>query len=352
MSAAVRGAGSPPRLPGTVLEPDPYAPPLSVIPADEPAPPLLPRPEEAGEIIDLLRTQFIDSAALISQQLSPELLGDLFAKITDKAKLDEQAGMTPDPQAKGMLRTLPPGAVYWRPADFSPRELDGFLKQWPALKAGAPKGLIIDLRNFRDGNNLAGAASLAGLFLSPQDVLFTVEGLNFPQQVFRSQHQPLELRQDFPIIVLVNGGTRGAAEALAFVWQRKGTAMLIGKKTAGEGGLFIETRLKSGRFLRLATARISGADGTGLLGAPLVPDIAVTVGAAADRAAFYAAYRDGIQRVAAARGVDRGTLKEREEMDLPLDNSLVDDQTPHDVILNAASDVLAGITLSLPAGKK
>ena len=333
----------PPRVKGTVMEPDPYAQTPTV---NRPEEVLSPEPEEAVEIIDLLRTQFIDASALISQQLSPATLEELFAKYGDKMKISTDALMTPDPKTKNILQTLEQGAVYWRPADFSQKEIDVFLKQWPALMAGNPRGLIIDVRNFRDGNNLQGAASLAGLFASPQEILFTVEGLNFPQQVFRSQHQPLGLKQNFPVVILVNSGTRGAASALAFVMKQKGIAIVIGKKTAGEGGLFTETRLKSGRFIRLATARISGFDGTDLLGSPLAPDILVDVATQADSEAFYGAYRYGIQAVAVVKVPDRRTLKEREEMDLPLENAPNDGQTPQDVILNVANDVLAGIALN------
>ncbi|MDR1305391.1 MAG: S41 family peptidase [Verrucomicrobiales bacterium] len=335
----------PPKVPGsTVLEPDPYARPPA---ADAPEQALKPRPDEAAEIIDLLRTQFIDAPLLISQPLSADTLEELFAKFGDKARLGETAVLTPDPKQKTILQALTPqNVIYWRPADFSPRELDRLLKQWGPLLAGNPRGLIIDLRNFRAGNDLAGAAAVAGLFVPPQDVLFTVEGLNFPQQVFRSQRQPLGLKQDFPVLALVNRGTRGAAEALALVLRQKGAALLVGKNTAGEGGLFTETRLKSGRFLRLATARVSGFDGTNLLGAPLTPDLAVDVAADDDQAGYDGAYQYGIQQVAAVPAPDRGLLKEREEMDLPLDHSLTNRQAPHDVILNAANDILAGIALS------
>ncbi|MDR2462634.1 MAG: S41 family peptidase [Verrucomicrobiales bacterium] len=333
----------PPRIPGTVLEPDPYA---DTPAADAPEKILSPSADEAGEIIDLLRTQFIDAAALISQQLSPETLNGLFAKNGDKAKLSVSAVMTPDPQVKTILQTLPPNLAYWRPADFSQKELDNFLRQWDTLTAGDLHGLIIDLRNFRDGNDLQGAAMLAGLLVPSQDVLFTVEGLNFPQQVFRAQHQPLGLKQDFPLAVLVNQATRGAAEALAFTLKQKGTALIIGKKTAGEGGLFTETKLNSGRYLRLATARITGADGTDLLGTPLTPDISVNVSAQSDDEAWQGAYHYGIASVTAVSLPDRAALKEREDLDLPLDNPPPSVQAPHDLILSAAADVLAGITLN------
>jgi hypothetical protein len=335
----------PPRLAGTVLEPDPYAGAPSA--DDEPAPALSPSADEAGEIIDLLRTQSIDAPALISRPLTPATLGELFARHGGRMKLGATAVMTPDPRVKTILQMLPSQTAYWRPADLAQRELDYFLKQWATLKADGPRGLMIDLRNFRDGNNLAGAAAVAGLLAPPQEVLFTVEGLNFPQQVFRAQHQPLNLRQDFPIVVLVNHATRGAAEALAFTLRQKGIALVVGKKTAGEGGLFTETRLGSGRFLRLATAQISGADGTNLLDTPLPPDIPVEVSNRDDEAAFYGAYRYGIHNTAATRVPDRAAVREREDLDLPLDNSLTDRATPHDVMVSVADDVLSGITLTL-----
>ncbi len=340
----------PPKVPGTVLEPDPYA---RTPKAEQPEELLLPRADEASEVIDLLRSEFMDAPALINTQLGEDTLNALMQKIGDKAKISNVSVLGPDPKTKSIAEVLPSGIGYWRVNDFSQKEIESFLKEWSIWKSGDLRGLIVDLRNFRDGNNLRGAAAVASLFVSPQEALFSVEGVNSPQQVLRSQRQPLDLSKNFPITILMNAGTRGSAEALAAALRQKAGAILIGRKSAGEGGLFVEKQLKSGRYLRLATARITAADGSNLLGASLVPDVPVDLSSVSDREGFNAAYRVGISALAAVRMPDRNIMKEKEELDLPLDNAGIDLKSPRDLILSVANDVILGITFSRqrPDGK-
>ena len=341
----------PPTVPGTSMEVDPYARTPRLDPGvDIPTP----RPEEACEIIDLLRSEFMDAPSLMGAPLTEQTLNAVFQKLGDKVKISDSPVLGVEAKVKSIAQVLPGGAGYWRPLDFSQKEIDFFLREWAIWKSGDLKGLILDLRNFRDGNNLHGAAVVSSLFASPQDTLFVAEGLNYPRQVFRSQRQPLGLSPRFPILVLVNAGTRGSAEAVASVLRQKAGALLVGRKSAGEGGLFAENRMKSGRYLRMATARINASDGTPLLGGTLMPDIPVEVSPAQDREAFNAALRLGIQALAIIQMPDRLVLKEKEELDLPLDNTGLDTKAPRDLMLNVASDVILGITHSLTfaGGKK
>jgi len=331
-----------PHVAGTVFEADPYAGAPKAAVAE---PELLPQVAEVGEIIDLLRGRFIDAPALMNMELNESTLPGVWQKYPGKIKLSEAPVLAADPRQKSIVQILPDDIGYWRPADFSKKETDLFLKEWPIWKSGSLRGLILDLRQFRDANNLAGAAVLAGLFVSPQSKLFAVEGLSVPQTVFQAQHQPLGLPLFFPMVVLTNAHTRGAAEALALVLQTRSGALLLGCKTAGEGGLFTESRLKSGRYLRMATARIIGADGETLLGRAMVPDVPVDVSAQADRDGFNAAYQTGVQKLSVLRSQYHRVLKEKEDLDLPLDNTdpLLDPKSPHDLALNVAHDVILGI---------
>lgn len=256
---------------------------------------LLPRPDEARQIIDLLRSGFLDSASLISLDLNEQNLNDLLVRLSDKVKISEEAVITPDPKQLTLLELLPYNIGYWRPAELSARETERAVSQWELWKKQDLQGLILDLRNFKDANDLTGAVSLCALFSAPQTQLFRVEGVSMPQQIYKTEHQPLEFKKAFPLIVLVNQNTRGTGEALAWSLREFGGAILVGQPTAGEGGLFTETRLKSGRFLRMASARLITSTQVSLLGSPLQPDIMISSNQANDRAAFTLATRSNLR---------------------------------------------------------
>jgi C-terminal processing protease CtpA/Prc len=248
---------------------------------------------EYREIIDLLRGGYLESPALVGSPLTAETLPDVLEKARDKIRISLSATQGTPAGSKTLLEMLPGGTAYWRPRSFEPAELDRMVREWGLWKSAKPNGIIIDLRFFTDPNNFSGAAAAVGIFVTPGKNLFTVQGLNQPQRLYRSERQPLDIPAWMPLIILVNHQTRGAAETFTWAMRHHAGALLIGQPTAGEGGLFRETRLKSGRFLRLATARALAADGTDLMAGPLASDILTEIPVAEERTAFQAAFRSG-----------------------------------------------------------
>jgi C-terminal processing protease CtpA/Prc len=283
----------------TPAEPDNAPTPLTEAPP-APLPPPLPEtsltadPVEYPEIIDLLRGGYLESPALVGSPLTAETLPEVLAKARDKIRISPTATQGTPAGSKTLLEMLPGGTAYWRPRSFEPAELDRMVREWGLWKSAKPNGIIIDLRFFTDPNNFAGSAAAVGIFLTPGKNLFTVQGLNQPQRLYRSERQPLDIPAWMPLLVLVNHETRGAAETFTWAMRHHAGALLIGQPTAGEGGLFRETRLKSGRFLRLATARALAADGTDLMAGPLASDILTEVAIAEERTAFQSAFRSGV----------------------------------------------------------
>jgi hypothetical protein len=308
---------------------------------------LLPHPEETRQIIDLLRSGFLDSASLISVDLNEQNLNDLLGRLTDKVKLSEEAVITPDPKQLAILELLPNNIAYWRPAELSPKETGKWIAQWEQWKGQEFEGLILDLRNFKDANDLPGAVSLAGLFSAPQTTLFTVEGINTPQQLYKTEHQPLEVQKAFPVLVLINQNTRGTGEALAWSLRQSGGAILMGQPSAGEGGLFTETRLKSGRFLRMASARLITSTNVNLLGTPLQPDILVSTDTLLERTAFALANKTNLMALIAEKPSQRPSSEnETIGMDSPLRTDPENKKSVRDLTLQRAVDVLRGIVLN------
>jgi len=135
-------------------------------------------------------------------------------------------------------------------------------------------GVALDLR-FANGNDYAAAVAAADLFVTKKMPL-----LKWDNEVEKSHPAPKLIPG--PLAVLVNGETRGAAEALAAVLREADAGLIIGNPTAG---LALTTRdfpLKNGERLRIATKPVKLGDGATIT--RVSPDIAVTVSLDDERA--------------------------------------------------------------------
>ncbi len=141
------------------------------------------------------------------------------------------------------------------------------------------KGLVLDLR-YSGGTDYAAAADTADLFISKARPL-----LNWGSGS-ASSHEKTNAIQ-VPLAVLENGGTAGAAEALAAVLREAGAGLILGRRTAGQAMVMQGFPLKNGDELRIATARVTLGDGSALPSDGVKPDIEVVVNPD-DEHAYYA----------------------------------------------------------------
>ncbi|MBU1694273.1 MAG: PDZ domain-containing protein [Verrucomicrobia bacterium] len=133
-------------------------------------------------------------------------------------------------------------------------------------------GIVLDLRG-AGGTNLAAAADVARLFAPEGALLFSLRS---------SQDQDMEVFRasggtglDAPVMVLTDGDTEGAAEALAAVFTHSlRGAMLIGYPTRGDPGVREIIPCPGGGYLYLAIRRLVMADGSVFNGRESVePDV-------------------------------------------------------------------------------
>jgi len=121
-------------------------------------------------------------------------------------------------------------------------------------------GVVLDLR-FAGGEDYAAAQMAAGLWTDKKST------------------RPF----GGPLVVLVNGGTHGAAEMLAAALRPAGAALVIGSPTAGTAVSFKEFVLKDGDRLLIAMAPVK-TGGQTIPADGLKPDIAMIVNPDAERA--------------------------------------------------------------------
>jgi C-terminal processing protease CtpA/Prc len=256
---------------------------------------------------------------------------------------------------------LPHQVGYWRLESFKTAKdwaaLQSQLKEW--AQQGAI-GIILDVRDFEATNDFGGASQAASLFCPPGVTFFSVQGLQIPQQVYHSSSPERIFSK--PAVILMNGRTIGAAEAFAAAMRTSCGAILIGRSSAGQAALFQETKLSSGRYLRLAVGRVALADGTQLYGKPVTPDIDIYINddkeqeALQDEAAHGAA-APRVQELPSRGHLSESALvrDETPELDEALADQLHDNKTAiggkehsqlQDVALMRAMDVLRAIDLS------
>jgi carboxyl-terminal processing protease len=113
------------------------------------------------------------------------------------------------------------------------------------------KGLIIDLRD-NPGGAVQSAAETAALFLSPDQLIFTIAGRSTkPEQVAAPKDS---MPYTFPVAILINGKSASASEIVSGALQDHDRAIVLGEPSFGKGLVQQVFPLAANSGLALTTA--------------------------------------------------------------------------------------------------
>jgi carboxyl-terminal processing protease len=171
-------------------------------------------------------------------------------------------------------RSLEPGYGYIRLAQFqerSDRDLQRTLEKMAAEKTGI-KGVVLDLRN-NPGGLLTQAVRVSDMFLDSGLIVYTEGRIESQKQKYFAHKDGTWT--DFPVVVLVNGGSASASEIVAGALQDHKRAVVLGTKTFGKGSVQTILPLDDSSALRLTTARYFTPKGRSIQATGIVPDIIV-----------------------------------------------------------------------------
>ena len=168
---------------------------------------------------------------------------------------------------------LTPEVGYIRISNFQSKTANDLSSALEKLqKAHKLEGLILDLRN-NPGGLLSQAIEVSDTFLDT-GIIVSTKGRNSEQDMAVSAHKnkvPIE----FPMIVLVNGGSASASEIVAGALQDNKKALILGTKTFGKGSVQTILPLSDGSGLRLTTARYYTPSGKSIQASGITPDIEI-----------------------------------------------------------------------------
>ncbi len=137
-------------------------------------------------------------------------------------------------------------------------------------EGGELKGLVLDLRN-NPGGLLTQAVQVSDLFLESGLIVYTEGRMANQKQKFHA-HKNKTLTE-FPMVILVNGGSASASEIVAGAMQDHKRAIVLGTKTFGKGSVQTILPLDDRSALRLTTARYFTPNGRSIQATGIEPDI-------------------------------------------------------------------------------
>jgi carboxyl-terminal processing protease len=177
-------------------------------------------------------------------------------------------------------RYLGDGLGYVRISQFMEHTADDLKAALANLVAesGEPelKGLVLDMRN-NPGGLLTQAVQVGDLFLKDGVIVYTDGRIDAQKQKFFAKARGTE--PEYPMIVLINGGSASASEIVAGAMKDHGRALVLGTQSFGKGSVQTITPLENGGALTLTTALYYTKSGNSIQAKGVKPDIEVELAA-------------------------------------------------------------------------
>ncbi len=172
-------------------------------------------------------------------------------------------------------KTLEKGFGYVRLAQFQERTGTDLAKALDTLRQENNEnlqGLVLDLRN-NPGGLLDQAVEVSDRFLADGLIVYTKGREDDAQMEFSAMRTGTE--PDYPMVVLINGGSASASEIVAGALQDHDRAVIMGTQSFGKGSVQTIIPLSDDSGLRLTTAKYYTPNGTSIQARGIVPDIMV-----------------------------------------------------------------------------
>lgn len=258
-------------------------PAVSILSAAEK--PLLDALPQSGiqSAFQILRRDYIRREDLSFEELNRAALQGLLERLDFGAELVAVNGDGKAAEASVHAEFLAPDIAYIRPEAFAEGEGALFEKALTGLVEKKAKHLILDLRT--GGTGLFEEAALMLQCFVPQgELMFKMKQLNSDEaELFISKRAPL---WEGRVVLLVDGETGNAAEALAACLHARGRALILGGRTRGATVRYSQVQIGEKSSLRYASAEMLLPDGTSFFKKGLTPHFAVTADMAEKRRAF------------------------------------------------------------------
>jgi hypothetical protein len=242
-------------------------------------------PADLQAVITLLKTNFTNPDAITDTELNRATVEGLIVRLPRGAMLLPAKESAPAEAPSVFYSEIIGGHIgYVRIGSLSAANLQALDKSLSNFAARNVNALIVDLRTSQATTELPLAAEFAKRFCPKGKTLFTLRKPSGRQdRVFSSDRDPAFRGL---VMVLTDGDTIGAAEAIAAALRLYNKALVIGQTTAGRAAEYSDLSLPSGKILRVAIAEMVSPDGRPLFPEGIKPDLPVEMSMADKRQIF------------------------------------------------------------------
>ncbi len=245
------------------------------------------------EAIQLLKNNYIKPDALNETELTRATFEGILARLGRGVILLADSAAGPVETATPFFGEILEGHVgYLRIGALTRPNLEALDTNIQTFAAKKVDAVVIDLRASPEAKDFALASEFAKRFCPKNKPLFILRKTTAKQErTFTSDREPAFQGL---IILLADGDTAGAAEAIAGVVRIYDRALIIGQQTAGRAVEYSDLKLPSGKVLRVAVGEVILPEGRPLFPGGLKPDVPVEMPGADKREVFQLSREKGM----------------------------------------------------------
>jgi hypothetical protein len=245
------------------------------------------------EAIQLLKNNYIKPEALNETELSRAAFEGILTRLGRGVVLLSDAAADPAEPAAPFYGEILDGHIgYLRLGALNRANLDALDANLTTFAAKKVDAAVLDFRASLATNDFPLASEFAKRFCPKDKPLFTLRKTTARQE--RTFTSDRELAYQGLIIILADGDTAGAAEAVAGAVRLYDKALIVGQPTAGRAVEYSDLKLPSGKVLRVAVGEAILPEGRPLFPGGLQPDVPVEMPAVDKREIFQTSREKGM----------------------------------------------------------
>ena len=242
-------------------------------------------PPDLQAVITLLKGNFTNPDEITDTELNRATVEGLIMRLPRGVMLLPAKENAPAETPTVFYSEIIGGHIgYVRVGSLNAANLQALDKSIANFAAKNVNALVVDLRASPATTDWPLAAEFAKRFCPKGKTLFTLrKPAGHQDRVLSSDRDPAFRGL---VMVLTDGDTAGAAEAIASALRFYNKALLIGQVTAGRAAEYSDLSLPSGKILRVAVAEMVSPDGRPLFPEGTKPDLPVEMSTADKRQIF------------------------------------------------------------------
>jgi hypothetical protein len=250
-------------------------------------------PADLQAVISLLKSNFTNPDALTDTELNRATVEGLMTRLPRGVMLLPGKENVPAETPSALYSEIIGGHIgYIRLGSLNAANLQALDKSLGIFVMKNVNALIVDLRASRATTDLLLAAEFAKRFCPKGKTLFTLrKPAGRQDRMFSSDRDPSFRGL---VMVLTDGDTVGAAEAIAAALRFYNKALVIGQSTAGRAAEYADLSLPGGKILRVAVAEMVSPEGRPLFPEGIKPDLPVEMSMADKREIFQLSAEKGM----------------------------------------------------------